>query len=436
MIKQEEYQERRKRLMNEIGGNTIVIMRSADMVMRSNDTAYSYRQNSYFYYLTGLEEPNAVLVLTPGDKDEYHLFLRPNCYEEELWDGARAGLDGAKANFLAERSYDISAFDETILTLLQNKQILFYLLSEDKMLSKSVPLYLGELAKKKRKGIDAPGTIQDVAPILSEMRLIKSESERELLRKVCDISSHAHVNAMKMASTATYEYQLHAGLMHDFMRKGCQSVAYDAIVGAGKNACVLHYIKNNEAIEDNALILIDAGGEYHNYAADITRTFPAKGHFTEEQKQIYNLVLQSQLEAIALVKPGVCWTAMQEKIIDVLTQGLCELGILKEDKDTCIKNESYKQFYMHNSGHWLGLDVHDVGSYKEKGQWRNLKEGMVLTIEPGLYIANHHKEVDPRWHNIGIRIEDDILVTATGAEVLTDAVPKSIEEIEALMQAA
>lgn len=435
MIKQKEYQARRAALLQGLEPGSVVVIRGGELKTRSNDTAYAFRQNSHFYYLTGFEEPNAAMVLVADDKTPYHLFLRPNCYEEELWDGPRAGLPGAKSDFLADQSHNIADFDEIFLSLLANKKQICYLIGEDRKLDEALPRYLETLSKQKRKGVESPTLIKDLSEELSEMRLIKSDAERALLRKVSQISAEAHVNAMKKAPSALYEYELSAGLLHDFLSKGCKAQAYDSIVGAGKNACVLHYIKNDEKIQKDDLILIDAGGELNNYAADITRTFPASGSFSDDQKSIYNLVLKSQLAAIDLVKPGVCWTALQETIVAILTEGLCELGILKEKTETCIEKQLYKAFYMHNSGHWLGIDVHDVGSYKEDGEWRTLKEGMVLTIEPGIYIASHHEGVDSRWHNIGVRIEDDILVTDKGCEVLTAAVPKTVEEIEALMGA-
>lgn len=433
MITQKEYQQRRQTLMEQLDEGSVVILRGATLLTRSNDTLYTFRQNSYFYYLTGFNEPNAALVLTPGEEHQVHLFVRPNVYEEELWDGPRAGLGGAKETYLADKSYDISEFDKEVLSLLQNKSEVYYLVGEDTQLDEAIPGYLRALAKQKRKGIEAPNTIKDIAFLLSEMRLIKSDDEIKTLKTVCERSAKAHVNAIKKAKSVTHEYQLEAVLYHDFLASGCQGPSYDSIVGGGKNACVLHYIKNDEAIGEEDLILIDAGAELNNYAADITRTFPKSGRFTSDQRAIYDLVLKSQLAAIEIVKPGLVWTALQEKIVSILTEGLCELGILKEDKDTCIEKALYKQFYMHNSGHWLGIDVHDVGSYKENGKWRSLKEGMVLTIEPGIYIASHHKDVDKRWHNIGVRIEDDVLVTANGAEVLTATVPKTADEIEALM---
>jgi Xaa-Pro aminopeptidase len=266
------------------------------------------------------------------------------------------------------------------------------------------------------------------------MRLFKDEAELKLLRKAANISVAAHKKAMQCCSQANYEYELEAELMQTFIRSGCRSVAYDPIVGSGKNACVLHYTDNNQPLAANALILIDAGGEYENYAADITRTFPRNGKFSPEQTAIYNLVLKAQKAGIESIKPGLPWNAIQQTIIKILTTGLCELGLLTGSVEDCIANESYRTFYMHNSGHWLGLDVHDSGAYKINGEWRPLEAGMVLTVEPGIYIQEGLKDVDAKWWNIGVRIEDDILVTQSGYENLTAALPVDIHEIEALMR--
>lgn len=436
MIAQQEYQKRRKALMHSLDKESVVVIRGAGLSTRSHDTTYKFRQQSDFYYLTGFNEPNAALILTPSEPDVYHLFVMPKVYEEELWDGPRVGLEGATAHFLADKSYDIGAFDKTLLSLMENKAVLYYAFAEDEYLDTFIPKSLKVLKNQKRKGIESPKIIKDISDPLSEMRLIKSDAEQAVIRTVCERSAAAHINAMKKAKQVSNEFELHASLLHDFIASGCQGEAYDSIVGAGANACVLHYIKNNAEIEQDDLILIDAGAELGLYAADITRTFPKNGRFSSSQRAIYDLVLKAQLAAIELVKPGLCWTALQETIVSILTEGLCELGIIKEEKAIALEQALYKPFYMHNSGHWLGIDVHDLGSYKQNGEWRTLQPGMVLTIEPGIYIASHHSSVDPKWHNIGVRIEDDILVTDSGYEVLTHQVPKAIDEIEALMSDA
>lgn len=434
MITQEEYAQRRQQLLDSLDDNSVVFIRSHDVFRRNNDCDFRFRQNSDFYYLTGLCEPHALCVLSKSDAGKsYHLFLRPNNFNEELWDGKRSGLEGAKADYLADESFDIAAFLEHLPTYLIGKSTVYYLTGDDNFLDTHIPQALSKLQGQIRRGVQAPSTLENIADILGEMRLVKSDAEIELMRKVCEISANAFTSVMKEAVDANFEYELHARLLYDFHRHGCQTTAYDPIVGSGKNSCILHYTENNQPIHRDDLILIDAGGELDYYAADITRTFPASGKFSPEQRAIYELVLKSQVEAIELIRPGLCWTDLQKHIIEVLTTGLCELGIIQEDVQSAIKNESYKRFYMHNSGHWLGLDVHDVGAYNIDGHWRELKPGMILTVEPGIYIADCHQDVDKKWHNIGVRIEDDVLVTGTRYEVLTSAAPKQINEIEALM---
>jgi Xaa-Pro aminopeptidase len=434
MITQEEYAQRRKKLLDNLDENCVVFIRSNDIHQRNNDCDFRFRQHSDFYYLTGLSEPHALCVLIKDESDyAYHLFLRPNNFNEELWDGKRPGLEGAKEQFGANESYDITTFIEALPYYLRGREKIYYLVGEDTFLDANIPKALLTLQHQIRRGVKAPECIENIAHHLGEMRLIKSDAEINLMRKVCGISAEAFNQVMVEAKQASNEYELHARLLYDFHRQGCQTTAYDPIVGSGKNACILHYVENNQPINRNDLILIDAGGELDNYAADITRTFPASGKFSNEQRAIYELVLKSQLEAIELIKPGRCWADLQKRIIEILTAGLCELDIIKEDVKTAIANETYKHFYMHNSGHWLGLDVHDVGSYTVDGQWRDLQAGMILTVEPGIYIADCHQNVDTKWHNIGVRIEDDVLVTKNGYEVLTSATPKHTDEIEALM---
>ena len=280
----------------------------------------------------------------------------------------------------------------------------------------------------------APESLYDISPVISEMRLIKSEAEIGLMRKAAEISVAAHKRAIQSCKKLDYEYQLEAELIYEFSRQGCRSVAYDPIVGGGENACILHYTDNSMPLKNGDLVLIDAGGEYGNYAADITRTFPINGQFSEEQKAIYQLVLKAQKAGVNLIRPGLAWNLIQETMIEILTEGLCELGILKGKVDELVASGAYKPFYMHNSGHWLGLDVHDCGAYRLNNEWRPLEKGMVLTVEPGLYISANTEGVDERWWNIGVRIEDDILVTADGHENLTAALPVEVDDIEALMR--
>lgn len=432
-ILQTEYQMRRQRLVKRIEDNSVVVLYGATYQTRNHDCDYRFRQHSDFYYLTGFEEPDAALAITKREgKARYYLFCRERAYEEELWQGLRQGLSGAKDNYLADESVDINDFDETLMSLMGECRHVYYPIGDetlDILVSQSVAM----LAKKVRQGFDAPSSLHDIKPRLAEMRLIKSDAEVAIIREVCGISAKAHVKAMQRARDANNECQLEAELVHTFFDAGCRYWAYDSIVAGGANACILHYTENNKPLADNDLILIDAGGELHNYAADITRTFPKTGVFTKEQKAIYELVLDAQLQGIACIRPGVFWNEIQETMVRVLTKGLLDLGILSGELDTLIEEKGYQRFYMHNSGHWLGLDVHDAGSYKQDSQWRPLEKGMVLTVEPGIYIDAHHKDIDKKWHNIGVRIEDDVLVTDDGAEVLTSGVPKSVDDVTALV---
>lgn len=430
-----EFAKRRTLLLEQIEDNSIVLISSSSEFIRNNDCFYPYRQDSDFFYLTGFEEPQAFLILIKeNNQAQYILLNREKNYQEELWEGLRAGQEGACELYGADESYPISQLTEISQKFLANKRHIYYRVAKDHLLDKSLSKWLSELQKQIRKGITAPTSIHDISDVLGEMRLIKSTAEINIMRRVGEISANAHKKVMQAAPTCEYEYQLQAKLNFELMNNGCQQVAYDSIVASGANACILHYTANKDFLADDELILIDAGGELENYAADITRTFPKKGKFTESQKAIYQIVLDAQVAGIALIKPGVLWPKIQEKMVEIIARGLLELGLLDGSLEDVLKDKSYQKFYMHNSGHWLGLDVHDQGAYKENGQWRALKEGMVLTVEPGIYIADHHQEIDSRWHNIGVRIEDDILVTKDGYENLTEQVPKEIVQIEALIK--
>ena len=430
----EEFKRRRALLVESLHDNSAVVLSGSAEVTRNSDCHFPYRQDSDFYYLTGFEEPKAfLLLLKEQGKARFILFNRPKNEKEELWEGKRAGQEGAIETFKADESFDIALLSDKLSDFLSGKDHVYYRVARDSVVNEQLPAWMETLHQKVRLGVVAPRAFHDVSDLISEMRLIKSEAEITLMREVCLISANAHKRAMKSASQCEYEYQLQAEVHHEFMMHGCHHVAYNSIVAAGENACVLHYTENNSIIKPNDLILIDAGGELENYAADITRTFPKSGKFNDEQKAIYQVVLDAQKAGIALIKPGVVWTKIQEVMIEVISQGLLSLGVLQGTLKEIVDKKTYQAFYMHNSGHWLGLDVHDQGAYKEKNQWRTLKAGMVLTVEPGIYIAAHHENVDERWHNIGIRIEDDILVTTAGYENLTSAVPREIAEIEALM---
>jgi len=434
MIAMSEYAQRRKALMQSISSDGIIILPSASEIPRNGDSTYQFRQSSNFYYLTGFEEPDAVLVLLPNRKEgEYVLFNRKRDRTHEVWDGPRAGLEGACKHYLADQAVDITEFEEKLSDLVAGKASIHYPLGVDKKFDGIMMRCLNGLRAKIRSGVLSPIQFVDIEPIIHEMRLYKSPAEIAVMQKAVDITQQAHIRAMQVCKPGMYEYQLEAELLHEFKQQGVQSPAYTSIVGAGANTCVLHYVSNNQKIKDNDLVLIDAGAEYQNYAADITRTFPANGRFSAEQRAIYELVLESQRVAIQALKPGVSWMTAQNNIVTVITQGLIDLGILKGKRDVLIEKQAYLPFYMHRSGHWLGLDVHDAGCYRQGEKWCSLKPGMVLTVEPGIYISSDIPGVEERWHHIGVRIEDDILVTAEGCDVLSKAIPKEIVDVEAVM---
>ncbi|WP_058534344.1 Xaa-Pro aminopeptidase [Legionella saoudiensis] len=434
MITQQEYQSRRNKLAQQLPEGSIAIVPAAHELLRNGDAHYRFRQDSNFYYLTGFNEPDALLVLIAGRESESILFNRPRNPAAEQWTGRRLGQQGAVEELGMQRAFSIEDVAAELPGLLSGKSAVYYSIARNASLEQLIMDSLSVIKDQVRRGIKAPNCLCDLEPLLGEMRLIKSEAELELMRQAARISVDAHLRAMRQCKQLRHEYQLEAELIYEFSRQGCRSVAYDPIVGGGENACVLHYTDNNHLLNSGELVLIDAGGEYENYAADITRTFPINGKFSPEQKSIYELVLKSQKAGIAAVKPGAPWNIVQQTIIRILTEGLCELGILQGEIEELITQEAYKPFYMHNSGHWLGLDVHDSGLYKINGEWRPLEPGMVLTVEPGLYISSHIPGVDQRWWGIGVRIEDDVAVTATGHEVLTGALPVDVADIEALMR--
>ncbi len=433
-MKPSEFKMRPQQLLTQIGNNSIAVIPAAPEYLRNGDADYRYRQQSDFYYLTGFPEPEAVAVFAPGRKEgEFILFNRERDAAAEIWVGKRAGQDGACSEYGADQSFSIHALDEKVLEILSHYQTIYYPFGCDATFDQRVMGWIKHLRARVRAGVAAPAALKDLSKITSEMRLIKSVAEIEVMRKVASISAAAHCRVMETTKPGMWEYELEATLLYEFTRRGCRSVAYNSIVGAGANACVLHYVDNNTQIKDGDLILVDAGGEYDYYAADITRCFPANGQFSPEQRAIYEVVLAAQLAVIAAIKPGVKWDQLQPIAIRKITEGLIELGILKGQVDDLIESRAYFGFYMHNIGHWLGMDVHDVGQYKIGTEWRSLQPGMVFTVEPGIYIQPQDK-VAEKWWNIGVRIEDDVVVTATGCEILTKDVPKRIDEIEALMK--
>jgi len=433
-ITNREFKQRRKQLMQSMGANSIAILPAAPMRIRNRDAEYPYRQDSDFHYLTGFPEPQSVAVLKPGrSHGEFILFCREKNPEQERWVGYFAGQEGACAEYGADDAFPIDDIDDILPGLIEGCDRLYYSMGVNPEFDRQVMGWVNSIRSKLRTGAHMPNEVLVLDHLLHDMRLYKSNKEIQLMREAGRVSALAHRSAMQICRPGMMEYQLEAVYLNHFMQHGCRSPAYSSIVGGGANACVLHYIENNQPLVDGDLVLVDAGAEYQNYAGDITRTFPVNGRFSEAQKQVYQIVLDAQLAAINAVKPGNHWDDPHAAAVRVLTQGLVRLGILKGRIDKLIKEGAYRPYYMHRTGHWLGLDVHDVGDYKVGDEWRVLEPGMVLTVEPGLYFAPELTEVPEAYRGIGIRIEDDVLVTESGCEILTDDVPKQIAEIEELM---
>ncbi len=433
MIETREFTRRRKHLMQDMGPDSIAILPTAVEQTRNRDVNYVFRPDSDFLYLTGFWEPESVLVLIPGRKHgEYVLFCREKDETQEIWHGRRAGQEGVLESYGADDSFPIDDIDDILPGLMENKTRVFYTMGIHSDFDQRLTGWVNQLKQKVRMGINAPGEFVALDHPLHEMRLFKSASEIKLMKKAAAVSCKAHERLMSSCQPGLLEYQLEAEFVHQCMFNGCREQAYPSIVGGGENGCILHYTENNAPLKDGDLVLVDAGGEYHGYAADITRTWPVNGHFSAEQKALYEIVLDAQLAAIEMVYPGSHWNAPHEAAVKVITRGLVRLGLLKGRIDKLIRDEAYKPFYMHRTGHWLGLDVHDVGDYKIDNEWRMLEPGMVLTIEPGIYTGDNRK-IPKKWRNIGIRIEDDVCVTRNGYDVLTADAPKSIADIEAVM---
>lgn len=429
-----EFTERRQELMGMMEPNSIAIVPSSPMRIRSRDTEYPYRQDSDFFYLSGFSEPESVLVLIPGrEHGEYVMFCRERDREKEIWDGYRCGQEGVKKQFGADDAFPIEDIDDILPGLLEGRERVYYLMGRDPDFDRQVMEWVNAIRAKARSGAHPPGEFIALDHLLHDMRLYKSKAEIRQMQTAADIAVRAHIRAMEECQPGMMEYQLEAEFLYEFGKSGSRFPAYSTIVGGGKNGCILHYIENNEALNDGDLVLIDAGAEYEHYASDITRTFPINGKFSPEQRALYDVVLKAQLAAIRNVKPGNHWNQPHEIAVKTLTRGLVELGLLQGDVNELIEKEAYRQFYMHRTGHWLGMDVHDVGDYKVGEAWRELESGMVLTIEPGLYVSPDDDSVDVKWRGIGIRIEDDVLVTEKGRRVLTRQVPKDPDDIEALM---
>lgn len=435
-LTQADFQERRDRLAEEMGPHSIAIIATSPVAMRNRDADYKFRADSSFFYLTGFAEPEAVAIIETFESiDEgytYSLFCRERDREMEIWHGYRAGVDGAVEDYDADEAYAIDLLDEEIIEKLLNKQKLFYRMGQQADFDARVAKWIAEANGESRKGTSAPAQVIQLDRILDEMRLHKSTQEIELMQIASTISAQAHTRAMQAVKPGMMEYALEAELNYIFGQNGCVP-SYNSIVGGGENGCILHYVENDKVLKDGDLVLIDAACEYQLYASDITRTFPVNGKFSSEQKALYEVVLKAQLAAIDAVRIGNSYKEPHRIAVRILVQGLLDLGLMQGDLEQIIESESFHQFYMHGTGHWLGMDVHDVGSYKIEGEWRAYEEGMTVTVEPGLYIAPDDETVDAKWRGIGIRIEDDVVVTKNGPRVLTAAVVKTVEEIEALM---
>ncbi len=426
------YAKRRAKLIEQMENGVAVIPTAAERV-RNRDAHYPYRFDSYFYYLSGFTEPGAALVLLGGKKPRSILFCRDKDPKREVWDGYRYDPEEARERFGFDESHSLTKLDELLPKLLADQPVLHYAIGTDEKWDARIVGWLNSVRSQTRSGVTAPAEIKDVRRILDEMRIIKGNHELALMRRAAQISTGAHCRAMRATRPGKKEFEIEAELIHEFRRHGAQAPAYTPIVAGGANACVLHYVENSATLKDGDLLLIDAGCELDGYASDITRTFPVNGRFRGPQKDIYQMVLAAQAAAIAAVKPGNGWDQPHGAALKVLAQGMIDLGLCKGSLDKVLEAEDYKRFYMHRTGHWLGLDVHDAGDYKRDGKWRRLKPGMVLTVEPGCYVRPA-KDIAQKFWNIGVRIEDDVLVTTKGREVLTSAAPKKIEDIEKLMQ--
>ncbi|MDD5365385.1 MAG: aminopeptidase P N-terminal domain-containing protein [Gallionellaceae bacterium] len=428
----ELYRQRRRHVMREMAEGVMVIATAPEAV-RNRDSHYPYRPDSHFWWLTGFAEPEAVVVLVAGKRPRHYLFCREKNLEMEIWDGFRWGPKDARAAFGFDAAWPISQLDRRLPELLADQPALHTRIGAEPAWDARVMAWLNAVRAKARSGVGAPEVLVEAGGILDEMRLFKDDQELARMRRAAGISAGAHRRAMAICRPGLYEHEIEAELLHEFRRHGAEAPAYSSIVAGGANACVLHYVFNNRPLRDGDLLLIDAGAEYGGYAGDITRTFPVNGRFDGPQKEVYEIVLAAQAAAIAEVRPGNHWNAPHEAAVRVLVQGMKDLKLLKGRVDGLIESGAFRRFYMHRTGHWLGLDVHDVGDYKIDGAWRLLQPGMTLTAEPGLYIRPD-KGVPRRLENIGIRIEDDVLVTEAGCEVLSAAAPKTVAEIEEVMR--
>ena len=429
------FSERRDLLADKVLEDSAIIVSAASVKSRISDTEYSYRQDSNFYYLSGYEEPESLILIRPNqDKERFVIFCRDRDPLREQWDGFRTGQEGVIQDYGADAAYSINSIDEIMPKLLEGAKNIYFSMSAPCGVDAKISSWVEDIRKNTRSGAEPPQNLLSLDSILHEMRLIKESDEMDLMKQAANITTEAHIRAMQSVRPGMYEYQLEAEYLYAFNKNGARSPAYNSIVGGGNNSCILHYVENNAELKDGDLVLVDAGCEYQYYASDVTRTFPVNGKFSPEQREIYSIVLEAHKQSMEQAKPGNKWNLMHEKSVEVIVEGLLSIGLLQGSRDEIIDKGEYSKFYMHRIGHWLGMDVHDVGSYKQDGDWRPLEEGMVMTVEPGIYILDSMEGVDDKWKGIGVRIEDDIAITESGFEILTPDVPRTIEEVEQTVQ--
>lgn len=433
-IRKTEFARRRRQLMAQMEPDSIAILHAGKQRLRNRDIEFPFRSESDFHYLTGFPEPEAVMALIPGRAHgEFVLFCNERDPEHETWTGRRFGPEGAQTEFDADDAFPISDIDDILPGLIEGRERVYYTLGKDPQFDQRIMDWLNTLRAKVRSGAHPPGEFVALDHLIHEQRLFKSAAEQKAMRASARVAAAGHCRAMQACQPGMREYQLEAELLYEFHRAGARSAAYPSIVGSGANGCILHYTDNADRMRAGQLVLIDAGCELDLYASDITRTFPVNGKFSRRQRAVYDIVLEAQLAAIETVRPGRHWNEPHEAAVEVITEGLISLGLLKGSLKNALAKSTYRKFYMHRTGHWLGMDVHDVGDYRIGESWRVFEPGMVLTVEPGIYIAPELRGVDAHWSGIGIRIEDDVLVTREGCEVLSDGVPKQASEIEAMM---
>lgn len=433
-ISKSEYARRRRNLMGLMEPNSIAIIPSAREQVRSRDTHFPFRQDSDFFYLSGFSEPEAVIVLIPGRRHgQFVVFCRERDRKMEMWNGYRAGPEGVCEAHATDDAFPIGDIDDILPGLIEGRDRVYYSMGRSTDFDQKIMNWVNAIRSQESSGAVPPGEFTDLDHLVHELRLYKSAAELRVMRKAGEITADAHTRAMRVCKPGLFEYQLEAEIVHEFSLRGARSPAYSSIVGGGVNACVLHYIENSDKLRDGDLVLIDAGCELDGYAADVTRTFPVNGRFNKEQRALYDLVLKAHEATVAAIKPGNHWNQPHDASVKIITEGLVKLGLLKGPVAKLIKDGAYRDFYMHRVGHWLGLDVHDVGDYRVEGAWRLIEPGMVMTVEPGIYIAEKNTSVPKKWRGIGIRIEDNVVVTEEGCDVITSGVVNSAEEIEALM---